>query len=65
MQFLTDSRLEAARVALQSPSPIESVSSIAYACGFSHLGRFSDAYRRRFGESPSVTLRKAGLAIGK
>lgn len=59
MQFLTESRLRAARGALQSPSPSDNVTSIAYACGFSHLGRFSAAYLRRFGESPSETLRKS------
>jgi AraC-like DNA-binding protein len=59
MQFLADMRLEAARVALQSPSPCDNVTSIAHACGFSHLGRFSQAYLRRFGESPSETLRKS------
>ena len=59
IQFLADTRLRAARVALQSPSSNDSVTSIAYACGFSHLGRFSQAYRLRFGESPSETLRKS------
>ncbi len=59
MQFLVDTRLTLAREALQSPSPTDNVTSIAYACGFFHLGRFSQAYRRRFGESPSETLRKA------
>jgi AraC-like DNA-binding protein len=59
MQFLADSRIEAARLALGSPSPGDTVSSIAYACGFSHPGRFSIAYRERFGESPSETLRRA------
>jgi AraC-like DNA-binding protein len=64
MQFLADARLKSAREALQSPSPGDTVSSITYACGFSHPGRFSAAYRRRFGESPSETLRKAGSTIG-
>jgi len=59
MQFLAECRLRSAREALQSPSPADSVSSIAYACGFAHLGRFTATYRRRFGESPSETLRKA------
>lgn len=40
MQFLADTRLGAARKALQSPAPSDSVTSIAHACGFSHLGRF-------------------------
>ncbi len=60
MQFLTDCRLKSARAALQSPSPGDTVSSIAYTSGFSHQGRFTAAYRKRFGESPSETLRKTG-----
>jgi AraC-like DNA-binding protein len=58
MQFLAATRLRAAREALQSSSPSDNVTSIAHACGFSHLGRFSEAYLRRYGESPSETLRK-------
>lgn len=63
MQFLANSRLRSAHKALQSPSPGDTVTSIAYARGFSHLGRFSDAYHRRFGESPSETLHKAEPSI--
>lgn len=33
------------------------VGEIAYRWGFAHLGRFAAAYRARFGESPSQTLR--------
>jgi len=33
------------------------VSDVAYRWGFTHLGRFAGAYRARFGESPSQTLR--------
>jgi len=33
------------------------VSEVAYRWGFTHLGRFAGAYRARFGESPSQTLR--------
>jgi AraC-like DNA-binding protein len=64
MQFLTDCRLKSARDALRSPSPSDTVTSIAYACGFSHLGRFTAAYRKRFNESPSDSLRKAALRCG-
>ncbi len=59
MQFLAECRLRSAREALQSASPADNVSSIAYACGFSHPGRFSVAYRQRFGESPSATLQRS------
>ena len=59
MQFLMESRLRSARHALANATPADSVASIARACGFSHLGRFSFAYRKHFGETPSQTMRKA------
>lgn len=58
-EFLAGQRLEAARRRLLSPSQIDTVTSIALDCGFSHLSRFAERYRRRFGESPSETLRIA------
>ena len=57
MQFLAESRLHSARRALLESSSTDSVASIAKACGFFHMGRFSIAYRKRFGETPSTTLR--------
>jgi AraC-like DNA-binding protein len=57
MEFLTEERLQAARRDLMSPGEITSVSSTALECGFVHLGRFARAYRDRFGEAPSRTLR--------
>jgi AraC-like DNA-binding protein len=52
-------RLENARRALDAASAQEtSVTAIALEHGFSHLGRFADAYRNAFGESPSTTLRR-------
>ena len=57
MEFLTEQRLLAAQAVLRKARPGETVTSVAYACGFTHLGRFSQVYKRRFGESPSVTLR--------
>ena len=59
MQFLAETRLRSAQEALQDPSPGDTVTSIAFARGFTHSGRFAAAYRRRFGESPSETLRQA------
>ena len=34
-----------------------SVTDVALRWGFTHLGRFADAYRERFGQAPSETLR--------
>ena len=56
MQYLKEMRLELARRRLQRPEAATRVSAVALDCGFVHLGRFSQAYSRRFGESPSVTL---------
>ncbi|MFJ2742056.1 AraC family transcriptional regulator [Streptomyces sp. NPDC087440] len=36
------------------------VADVAFRWGFGHLGRFAAAYRARFGESPSHTLRHPG-----
>ena len=44
---------------LSSPNPV-TVASVAGACGFTRLGGFAAAYTRRFGESPSETLRRRG-----
>ncbi len=58
MEFLTEQRLQSARNRLLKPHTVASVASIALGCGFTHLGRFSQVYRKRFGERPSDTLRK-------
>jgi AraC-like DNA-binding protein len=36
------------------------VSEVAYRWGFTHLGRFAGAYRARYGEAPSQTLKEQG-----
>jgi AraC-like DNA-binding protein len=58
IEFLTEQRLQNARRKLLKHPSEASVASIALECGFTHLGRFSRVYRKRFGESPSDTLRK-------
>ncbi|HKS49826.1 MAG TPA: AraC family transcriptional regulator [Amycolatopsis sp.] len=60
MTYLREIRLNRARDALASADPAAgaSVTDIALNWGFRHLGRFSVEYRRRFGESPSQTLRR-------
>ncbi|WP_281249781.1 helix-turn-helix domain-containing protein [Marivita hallyeonensis] len=36
----------------------ETVKSIAFACGYTHLGNFTRAYRQEFGESPTETRQR-------
>ena len=55
MERLRDMRLEQVREWLLNGAAV-TVASAAARSGFSHAGRFSDVYRRRFGESPSTTL---------
>ena len=56
-EMLNRIRLEEARKRLLKADAGQSVSSIAFDCGFTHLGRFSIAYRKAYGERPSETLR--------
>jgi AraC-like DNA-binding protein len=59
MQYLSNVRLDLARGRLTQAEPGALVVHVALDCGFLHLGRFASAYQRRFGESPSATLRRA------
>ncbi|EXS30772.1 bacterial regulatory helix-turn-helix s, AraC family protein [Acinetobacter sp. 742879] len=54
--YFRDLRFEAVHKRLQQIRPWENVSSIALDCGFQQLGRFSNEYKRKFGELPSETL---------
>jgi AraC-like DNA-binding protein len=56
LEFVASRRLAAARALLESSAADLTVSRTAMDCGFVHLGRFSSAYRKAFGESPSDTL---------
>lgn len=61
MAHLRTLRLEKVHAELSAPSSAsESVTRIALRWGFSHLGQFSAAYRQRYGETPSLTLQRAG-----
>jgi TolB-like protein/AraC-like DNA-binding protein/tetratricopeptide (TPR) repeat protein len=55
-------RLAAAREELLKGSNSTSVTEVAMRFGFSHFGRFSEQYRRSFGENPSTTLRRSRIA---
>lgn len=50
-------RLDQVRTALLEEGSNMSVTDAALKFGFTHLGRFSRDYRRRYGETPSSTLR--------
>ncbi|GAA0444803.1 transcriptional regulator [Actinoplanes capillaceus] len=58
LTYLRRLRLDEVHAELCRSDPGQvSVSEVAYRYGFTHLGRFAGAYRTRFGETPSQTLR--------
>lgn len=59
MHFWRDLRFEAAHLDLISAGTSIGVTEIALKWGFSHLGRFSTEYRKRFSEKPSETRSRA------
>ena len=61
-QFLRDCRLDEAHRLLSAAAPGQTTTTIAYECGFGHLGAFAHDYRSRFGETPSETLRRRRAA---
>lgn len=61
--LLKSVRLDRARERLLTADRGETVTGIAFDCGFEHLGRFSAAYAKRFGEPPSQTLAKRQLVL--
>ncbi|MCQ4084038.1 AraC family transcriptional regulator [Streptomyces sp. RB6PN25] len=59
LRYLRDVRLARVRADLSASDPgSTTITDIACRWGFFHAGRFSIAYRERFGESPSQTLRR-------
>lgn len=58
--YIRDQRLAEAHAALSAADRDSGirVTDVALRTGFSHLGRFSEVYRRRYGELPSATLRR-------
>jgi AraC-like DNA-binding protein/tetratricopeptide (TPR) repeat protein len=60
---LRDIGFERARQELLRAGAEGKVMDVALRCGFAHVGRFAVDYRRRFGETPSQTVkRRAALA---
>lgn len=57
MHYLRDLRMERARTELLSGEST-SVAGVALRWGFAHMGRFGLDYKKRYGESPSQTLRR-------
>jgi len=58
MRYLREARFAKVRSALQQSRSDAGVMQIAADWGFSHFGRFAVEYRRRYGESPSHTMRR-------
>jgi len=57
-EMLLDIRLAGLHARLLQAAPDVSVTDIAFDLGFTHLGRMAGAYRAKFGEAPSATLRR-------
>jgi AraC-like DNA-binding protein len=59
MAYLQEVRLGRVHESLRGADPTQlTVAAVAHRWGFAHLGRFASAYRMRFGQSPSETLRR-------
>lgn len=57
--YVQQRRLAVTRRDLLNAGESETVADIAYRWGFTHLSRFAAAYRARYGETPSATLRRS------
>jgi AraC-like DNA-binding protein len=57
-EMLLDIRLSHLNAQLKRAAPDARIIDIAFDLGFTHLGRMSGAYRAKFGETPSATLRR-------
>jgi AraC-like DNA-binding protein len=56
--MLLDIRLAELNAKLMTALPDSRIIDIAFDLGFTHLGRMAGAYRQKFGEPPSATLRR-------
>ena len=61
---LRDIRFDAARRELLQSLPDSRVMDVALRSGLPHYGRFSIEYRRRYGETPSQTLKRQAIFAG-
>jgi len=61
MEYLRNVRLEHARHLLMTGNV--QVADAAFESGFLHQGRFASRYRARFGEAPSVTLKRVAHPV--
>jgi AraC-like DNA-binding protein/tetratricopeptide (TPR) repeat protein len=61
---LRDIRFDSARRELLQGLSSAKVMDVALRCGFPHCGRFSVEYRRRYGETPSQTLKRQAVFSG-
>ncbi|MBO3743862.1 AraC family transcriptional regulator [Actinoplanes flavus] len=60
--YLRQVRLDRAHEELRRAAPGQTtVAAVAHRWGFTHLGRFANSYRARFGVSPSQTLNASAL----
>jgi AraC-like DNA-binding protein len=63
MAFLRSIRLQRAHAILLTADPAHTtVTDIALACGYNHIGEFSAAYRRAYGVLPRETLSRSGTS---
>jgi AraC-like DNA-binding protein len=58
MELVRARRLEEARRRLLA-QPWSTITTVAYDCGFTNVGRFAASYRARFGENPRQTAARA------
>jgi AraC-like DNA-binding protein len=62
-EYLRTVRLQRVRDALLQASPSTTVTEVALDHGFFHLGRFSQHYKRAFGENPAATLARTWRCV--
>jgi len=60
MRYLRHARFDKVRAVLLRGDGIDNITAVAMRWGFFHPGRFAVEYRKRFGETPSQTLRRKG-----